>query len=143
MRLKEIFRNPANLITFLAIMQVLCATYFLNIEGFHAINSILFLAGGIGISFLLLRIPSLQVPKSTWINKQSIPKLLIFIILLPLSYHYSRGILDATPLQKEYADMLPVMKVMSTRFLNGHWQQVYDPIPEIWNGIRPIYLPAM
>jgi hypothetical protein len=32
---------------------------------------------------------------------------------------------------------------MNQRFLNGQWKQVYQPIPEIWNGIQPIYLPAM
>jgi hypothetical protein len=39
--------------------------------------------------------------------------------------------------------MLPVIKVMNERLLQGHWNQVYDPIQEIWNGTRPIYLPAM
>jgi hypothetical protein len=39
--------------------------------------------------------------------------------------------------------MLPIMKVMGQRFWNGQWKQVYQPIPEIWNGIKPIYLPAM
>ena len=39
--------------------------------------------------------------------------------------------------------MLPVMKTMCTRFINGQWQQVYEPIPGIWNGLRPVYLPAM
>jgi hypothetical protein len=51
--------------------------------------------------------------------------------------------MDDTPLEKEYADMLPIMKTMSTRFVAGHWSQVYEPIPEIWNGVEPIYLPAM
>jgi hypothetical protein len=32
---------------------------------------------------------------------------------------------------------------MNQRFLSGQWSHVYDLIPEIWNGIQPIYLPAM
>jgi hypothetical protein len=39
--------------------------------------------------------------------------------------------------------MLPVIKVMGERFVAGHHKQVYDVIPWIWNGIYPIYLPAM
>jgi len=35
------------------------------------------------------------------------------------------------------------MKTMSGRFIRGNWSQVYEPIPEIWNGVKPIYLPAM
>src|ERR1035437_5321069 len=41
------------------------------------------------------------------------------------------------------ADMLPIIRVMNQRFISGQWYHIYDPIPEIWNGIRPIYLPAM
>jgi hypothetical protein len=41
------------------------------------------------------------------------------------------------------ADMLPIIRVMNQRFVTGQWYHIYDPIPEIWNGIRPIYLPAM
>jgi hypothetical protein len=36
-----------------------------------------------------------------------------------------------------------VIRVMNERFFSGHWKQVYDPIPEIWHGIRPIYMPAI
>src|SRR5206468_10379966 len=61
----------------------------------------------------------------------------------PISYQLSRHIMDNTPLQIEYADMLPIMKVMCRRFINGEWRQVYQPIPEIWHGIQPIYLPAL
>jgi hypothetical protein len=32
---------------------------------------------------------------------------------------------------------------MGKRFLEGNWEMVYQPIPEIWNGIQPIYLPGM
>jgi hypothetical protein len=135
--------RPVSAILILAIMQVLCATWLLDIEGFSGIISILFLLSGIGISFFLLKIPSININKQAFINKQLPVKLLVIILLLPVSYQLSRQILDATPIQKEYADMMPVMKTMCTRFIDGHWRQVYDPIPEIWNGIQPIYLPAM
>jgi hypothetical protein len=139
----RILRNPAPIIAILAFMQVLCATWFLDIRNFSSINSILFLISGIGISFFLLKIPALPINKPVLINKQLPFKLLFIVILLPVSYQLARQIMDTTPLEKEYADMLPVMKTMCTRFINGHWEQVYQPIPEIWNGIQPVYLPAM
>ena len=139
----KISQRPAIVILFFTIVQVLCTTWFLNIPNFSAINSILFLISGTGISFFLLKIPALQIKKPILINKQVPFKLLIIAILLPVSYQLARQILDATPLEKEYADMLPVMKTMCSRFINGHWTQVYEPIPEIWNGIQPVYLPAM
>jgi hypothetical protein len=36
-----------------------------------------------------------------------------------------------------------VIRVMDQRFISGQWKHVYDTIPEIWNGTRPVYLPAM
>jgi hypothetical protein len=137
------FHRPAGVIVVLAMLQVLCTTYFLNIKNFYAINSILFLLSGIGISWFLLQVPSFRIHKPILINKQIPFKLLTIIILLPVSYQLSRHILDSTPLEKEYADMLPVIKTMCSRFLNGQWGRVYEPIPEIWNGIQPVYLPAM
>ena len=51
--------------------------------------------------------------------------------------------MDATPLGIEHADMLPIIKVMGQRFLQGDIHTVYSPIAEIWGGIQPIYLPAL
>ena len=49
--------------------------------------------------------------------------------------------LREVPLDYRRADMLPIMQVMSERFLSG--TDPYAPIPEIWTGMQPIYLPAM
>jgi hypothetical protein len=51
--------------------------------------------------------------------------------------------MNTNPMDYHNADMLPVIKTMNQRFLNGQWKHVYDNIPEIWNGSQPIYLPAM
>ena len=51
--------------------------------------------------------------------------------------------MDATPLGIEHADMLPIIKAMGQRFLQGDLHAVYSPIAEIWGGIQPIYLPAL
>jgi hypothetical protein len=135
--------RPAALIMILAVLQVLCATAFLSINGFHGINSILFLLCGTGIAFLLPGV-SCQVPaKKQWLNRQLPVKLIVIAALLPFSYLLAMKIMDGTPLEIEHADMLPIMKVMCARFLDGELAQVYETIPEIWKGIQPIYLPAM
>lgn len=138
-----LFKNPITVIVLLACLQVLSSTYFLDIPNFYAINSFIFLASGIGISICLVKISSVQIQIKKFINKQLLLKLLIIAVLLPVSYQLARHIMDNTPLQYQDADMLPIMKIMGQRFWNGQWKQVYQPIPEIWNGIKPIYLPAM
>lgn len=67
----------------------------------------------------------------------------LFMVLLPAGYHFSRMIMDATPVAIENADMLPIINVMGQRFLQGDISAVYQPIPEIWNGIQPIYPPVL
>jgi len=48
-------------------------------------------------------------------------------------------------IKKEIFWKLPLLAliILNERFLHGDWQVIYDPIPAIWNGIHPIYLPAM
>lgn len=140
---RDIFQKPAHMILILAILQVLSATYLLKIGGVQAVNSILFLFCGLGISYFILKIPSFKTERRLLINKQLWGKAIFILVLLPVSYFAARKMMDSTPLQIEYADMLPIMKTMSGRFIEGNWRHVYDPIPEIWGGVQPIYLPAM
>jgi hypothetical protein len=127
----------------LAILQVLSATYFLEIPNFQALDSFLFLFTGVGISLCLLQVPAIQMRRDLIVNRQLLFKLLVIALLLPVSYQLARHIMDENPLRYQNADMLPIIKSMNQRFLNGQWKQVYQPIPEIWSGIQPIYLPAM
>jgi len=110
---------------------------------FYAINSIMFLIAGVGISLCILKISPLKLQRIKVANRQLLFKLIFVVVLLPVSYQLARHIMDRTPLQIEYADMLPIIKTMCRRFLNGEWKQVYRPIPSIWNGVQPIYLPAL
>ena len=50
---------------------------------------------------------------------------------------------DEIPIDVSNADMLPIIKVMGQRFIAGQHSHIYDPIPSIWHGALPIYLPAM
>src|SRR5216117_585762 len=137
------FKDPATIIVVLAVLQVLSSTYFLDIPNFYVVDSFIFLLSGVGICICLIQTSPFPVKVHGILNRQLLFKVLIIILLLPLSYELARRIMDNTPLQYTDADMLPVMKVMGERFWSGHWKQVYQPIPEIWNGIKPIYLPAM
>lgn len=101
-----------------------------------------YLIGGLCISALLLSAPEISLSRSfgstggQW-------KLVAMATGAMFSYHLGREILDRFPLRYEDADMLPVIRVMGARFLAGDWRSVYDVIPEIWNGMQPIYLPFM
>lgn len=101
-----------------------------------------YLMAGLVISALLLKAPEVRlaigfgVAGGRW-------KLLALATGLMFSYHLARQVMDRFPLRYEDADMLPVMRVMGARFLSGDWRSVYDVIPEIWNGMQPVYLPFM
>jgi hypothetical protein len=135
--------HPAKWILALTAVQVLCGTYFLKLNGFQAINSILFLITCIGISICLLNVTLHSKSIKIRHDKQLPAKFLILAILAAISYFLCRKIMDATPVRIENADMLPIIKVMVQRFLDGDINKVYSPIPEIWGGIQPIYLPAL
>jgi len=90
-----------------------------------------------------VKMPPVRIHPVKIVNRESVLKLLVVVLLLPISYQLARRIMDQTPLQIEHADMLPIIKTMCRRFLDGEWSQVYQPIPEIWNGAQPIYLPAL
>jgi hypothetical protein len=135
--------HPAKWILALTAVQVLCGTYFLKLNGFQAINSILFLITCIGISICLLNVTLHSKSIKIRHDKQLPAKFLILAILAAISYFLCRKIMDATPVRIENADMLPIIKVMGQRFLNGEIHKVYSPINEIWGGIQPIYLPAL
>jgi len=63
--------------------------------------------------------------------------ILMFVLALPLV----ASLFEAHPIDYKIADMLPIMKIMTERFLSG--TNPYEVIPEIWGGMQPIYLPSM
>ena len=136
-------KSSVSIILFLALLQVLCSTYLLYIPAFYGINSFLFLFSGIGIVFFLLKVPPVKHEARQFVTRQLFLKVVVLAILLPFSYQLARHIMDENALRIESADMLPIMNKMGQRFWDGQWKMVYQPIPEIWNGIQPIYLPAM
>jgi hypothetical protein len=138
-----ILKNRKNLLMFSLAAETLFASYGLLLGEQAAVVSVLYLAAGITFVISLLVFPPARFPQLREIKNEFRLKLPIGITMLLLAYITASYWLDLIPLDPDFADMLPVMKVMNERFLHGNWKQVYDPITEIWNGTLPIYLPAM
>jgi hypothetical protein len=124
--------------------ETLCATVLLLEPDLAKFNTILYFISGISIAFIILFLP--QAKKITFdFNRNAETYLrvsLITITTIALCY-FSISIMHDNPVDYHNADMLPVIKTMDKRFLEGNWRHVYDRIPEIWTGSDPIYLPAM
>jgi hypothetical protein len=135
--------NKKNLLLFSLAAETFFASYGLLLGEQTAIVSILYLIAGLIFIFSILLLPSARLPRAIDLKKESLLKLPVLFFMLLLAFVTSRYWLDMIPIDPDFADMLPIMKVMNERFLHGDWKHVYDPIQEIWNGTRPIYLPAM
>jgi hypothetical protein len=136
-------KNRKNLLLLTLAAETFLASYGLVLGEQTAIVSILYLISGVGFIFSMLLLPPATIPRLPVLKAEFPLKLPILVLMLLLAWIVSRYWLDKIPLDPDFADMLPVMKVMNERLLHGNWKQVYDPIPEIWNGTQPIYLPAM
>jgi hypothetical protein len=136
-------KTRKKLLIFSLVAETFLASYGLIIGQQAAIVSVLYLMTSGVFIFVILFFPAARLPGIPDMKKEFLRKLPIGAVMLLLAFITSRYWLSEIPLDPDFADMLPVMKVMNERFLHGDWKQVYDPIPEIWNGVRPIYLPAM
>ena len=65
----------------------------------------------------------------------------VFIFITIAVWILGISLFNEQPLDYKFADMLPIIQIMGERWLHG--QEVYAIIPEIWNGMQPIYLPTM
>ena len=125
-------------------IETLCATYFLKLQLLAGFASILYFLCGIGIAVIILFLP--QAKKPTFNFSSSSQNCFRFFLIAAIGiflYWLSSSIIYENSLDFHNADMLPVIKKMDQRFLSDQWKHVYDNIPELWNGTRPIYLPAM
>jgi hypothetical protein len=132
-----------NLLIIALATETICASYGLILGEQAALVSILYLIAGLVFVYSVLLLPQARLIHIPKIRNEISLKFAIGILMLVLAYITASYWLDLIPIDPDFADMLPIMKVMNERLLQGEWKQVYDPIPEIWNGTRPIYLPAM
>jgi hypothetical protein len=132
-----------NLLIFSMAAEAFLASYGLVLGKQTTIVSVLYVLASLIFIISILILPQARLPLVADLKKESLLKLPLLVIMLLLAFITSGYWLDLIPMDPDYADMLPIIKVMNERFLHGDWKHVYDSIPEIWNGIRPIYLPAM
>jgi hypothetical protein len=128
------------------LIETLCATYFLEIATAATFFSIIYFIAGITIGILILFFP--QYTKNVSFSQRKYDAELFFKMLLIVGvafflFYEAKNLFADNPIDYRNADMLPVIKTMNERFINGQWKHVYDNIPGIWGGSKPIYLPFM
>jgi len=136
---------PAVLLALFAV-ETLTATWFLKIPHAAPCCAVLYFLSGIGISFLLLRFPPLSLPRldrKRWNTPVNHYRLITAGLVILATWSWCQYWFDESPIDITNADMLPIIKVMGERFIAGQHSHIYDIIPWIWHGTRPIYLPAM
>lgn len=135
-------RIPHVLITAGLIIAVLIEAYAHSILLYNydkTSTSIIYVIAGVFVAVLPLFCQPRQIQFGS-----SIVTYLMWAGLLLIFYlivHPYASLLASHPLDYKTADMLPIMEVMASRFISGG--HAYDKIQEIWQGIQPIYLPAM
>ena len=143
-------KPPANIKAVLLIaflFETLCVTYALFFPVAIGFTSVLYTASGLVIAWALLwmnrkgEFPAIHpFSFNSTLNRY---RWVIMGVALLVICKFSMQWMEDDPLSYQDADMLPIIKTMCERFLAGAWSHVYDPIPEIWGGTHPIYLPAM
>ena len=135
--------NRKNLLLFSLAAETFLASYGLGLGSQTSVVSILYVLAAVLVIISILILPDARFLKTEQLKNESLLKLPLVGMMVLLAFIVSRYWLDEIPIDTDFADMLPVIRVMNQRFLHGDWKQVYDPIHEIWNGAKPIYLPAM
>jgi hypothetical protein len=140
-------KNIKHILLTAFLLETLCVTYALYVPALIPLASVLYTITGIAIAYALLFIkPAAVKNQDPVFNFKIIANrfrwLLMGIGLLVIC-RFALQWMEDDPLDYHNADMLPIIRIMCQRFLSGEWSQVYAPIPEIWHGTVPIYLPAM
>jgi hypothetical protein len=137
------FNNRKNLLLFSLAAETFLSSYGLLLGEQTAIVSIFYLVASLCFIISILLLPKAALPSLRDLQRDSFLKWPLLILMFVLAFFTARYWMDQIPLDPDFADMLPIIKVMNERLIHGEWRHIYDPIPEIWNGTRPIYLPAM
>jgi hypothetical protein len=126
-------------------VETFCITYGLKSQPLLPFFSVVYFIAGIVIAILLLSFPrakGLKQQNPVLTRHPLLYKPLFVLIFGMIVFYLSKYWFDKVPVNIENADMLPIIKVMDQRFINGEWKHIYDIIPEIWKGSQPIYLPG-
>jgi len=128
-------------------IEAYCVTYYKYNTGGFLNTSVLFICVGL----LTATVPFLMVPTPASDNGSTSSKyaaaagslilLASGVALLVYCFTTAARVFPLHPLDYRIADMIPQIKVCDERLLNG--EKVYAPIPKIWTGMKPTYLPMM
>ncbi len=127
------------------LVETLCCTYLLENGKRIDIIAIMYFITGLGIAL----IPMLAPKKNKLFNSSNkfnirTNKILLYsfftFIVLYFSF-FMTGIMRSHSLDYKISDTLPQIKEMCSRLLSG--EKIYAPIPEIWDGKQPPYMPMM
>ena len=141
--------RPKNLLPALTLafaIETLSVTWFLKIPGAAPFLALLYCSSGIAFAWLLTGVPALTLPaveKKWWKIPAVQYRLVVAGLVVLATWSWCQYWFDEMPIDITNADMLPIIKVMGDRFIAGQHSHIYDTIPWIWHGTRPIYLPAM
>jgi len=129
---------------FLVGAETLFGTYFIknNIEYIAYFSVGYFVCGLLIALFPMMRYESIpcQEKKGSFILKRLfIAVAFAFVVYYAVVHIY--WILDWYHIDYRNADMIPQIIISGNRWISGIW--VYQPMPEIWNGMIPTYLPLM
>ncbi len=123
---------------FLVLIEVLSATHWQQSMSMQWCRW-LHIISGIGVVVILC----FKIPRENHMNIKTyrwIPFLLWIVLGLRLLPGFNT-MFSQHPLDYTHADMLPVIEVMVKRWIS--FEPVYELIPQFWNGVMPVYLPAL
>lgn len=128
----------SRLILPLVILEVIAQVYL--VQQWAALSAIICLAVGLIIGYLMIMEPTDEYIHTAE-NTTTLWRNIIVLTGLLMLGSYAKDLFETFPLDYRVADMLPIMKIMTERFISG--ADPYAIIPEIWGGMQPIYLPAL
>ncbi len=141
MNIRKVIKNT--LINTYAILILFISVLFIHIHiSIYGANSILSLLYFLLCITIIIQLLLLAKFNNVLLHSKIYKlKYFCFFIISIVFILIVTSLINAHPLNYKDADMLPVIEKMSQRFIAK--QQVYKPIPEIWGGMQPVYLPAM
>ncbi len=127
------------------LVETLCCTYLLENGNRIDIVAITYFIAGLGIAIIPM-IPIKEKIKPPSSNKFTFRfnRILLysfFAFIVIYFIFFMTGIMQNHVLDHRFSDTLPQIKVMCNRLLSG--EKIYAPIPEIWDGKQPPYMPLM
>lgn len=135
------YKNTLHLLL-LFILTEITLTVFNNKIQYKELSSVIYFISGILIGLISIYCIRVKQKHSHIKNKNIFGLYYILILILFVFFIFKlQKLFVISPLNYKWADMLPIMKIMTERFIDG--VNPYNKIDEIWEGMTPIYLPTM